>query len=504
MSDVAVSIEFTVYIGIFWATFYWLWVPYQGFVVFLPILLHGRAGRLRAYFDGGADSPDCSPPRPRGLLPSDFWSASGALVLLLPFAAAISLEITWLLSLVPLWAAPVVAGLFWLRLRRQGVRSAHAVAWAALTAPSFAWILYLIPRMGEFQWQSRDWAGYLMHQYVARTFAVLPADLENAALVALALLAGAVVASRVIGLREFIDLLLLATVPAFVLVTLSMPIGFVYLAWCLAVVGFWVARSDSPSRDADAVLPIERLGRSLALPKGTVVGRHDRWQTLRLSVALALTSALVLGAWSVLPPDIGIRAIGEWVSIISISAYGTARLRRSMDMREAAGVAVLSQVAAITMLVVASDVAHLVGNGFPERLSRAGSIPGRSLLETDNSIQVEPQILGAIVLAFVVSLVLSGGTRRYGALLVGAAWPMIGSLVFKANELELLERGLPVRWETSQVWGAAIGASVVLAIMWRVFGPEGVDEPASASAHRADRSAPAPVFRSRSLRQQDP
>ena len=80
-------------------------------------------------------------------------------------------------------------------------------------------------------------------------------------------------------------------------------------------------------------------------------------------------------------------------------------------------------------------------------------------------------ILGVALIAFTLWAVLRGKLRQYGAVICGLSWIPISYLVYGFDGARTYQEYWLHAWSYWQMGALAIAATVMLAIMWRVFGP---------------------------------
>ena len=85
-------------------------------------------------------------------------------------------------------------------------------------------------------------------------------------------------------------------------------------------------------------------------------------------------------------------------------------------------------------------------------------------------------ILGIALLAFTLWAILRGRLQHYGAIICGLSWIPISDLVYGFDGARTYQEYWLHAWSYWQMGALAIAAAVMLAIMWRVFGPATVSD----------------------------
>ena len=371
--------------------------------VITSCLMLWRERRQEVLFDGAPNPKPYDDSDNRQLL--DIETGEFACGLAIPVAAAVLGIIAFALEGIPpveltVAMATVASALWWLRLRRQGVR--HAEVYAATV-----WLLT------RFAWS----AVILMDAQEGTAFVLCPADevrgtecgivkqLGGSTFLIASITVAFVASLTALLLTRFMRLsfnpatpLVLAW-PYIGLFWFTAPLGFAHAAFTLAVVGYAISREMRRIESEGA------FGTSPATEStGTDSNPHH-----------------VFGL--MLPR-------GSMLSSMSVGFF-------------------------------------LVAGVFAMVIGASGAIANRSTFNIDEFVIVQAMTVGAAALVILLVTAWIGATARYGAMLLGFVWMLLMVATYDAPNLTRIAPP----WAWQQYIATTIAAGIVLAAMWRVFGP---------------------------------
>ena len=366
-------------------------------------LMLWREQRQEVLFDGAPNPKPNDDRDNRQLL--DIEPGEFACGLAIPVAAAVLGIIAFALEGIPpveliVAMATVASALWWLRLRRHGVRHAEVYAVTVWLLTRLAWsaVILMDAQQGTAfilcpADEVRGTECGIVNQLGGTTFLIA------SAIVAFIASTTALILTRFPRLPFNPAIPLVLAWPYIGLFWFTTPLGFAHAAFTIAVVGYAISRE------------MRRIESEGAFETATTTD----------SAAKDSNPHRVLGL--MLPRD-------TMLSSMSVGIF-----------------------------LAAGMVALIAGT--------SGVIANRSTFNIEEFVVVQAMAVGAGALVILLVTAWRGTTARYGAMLLGFIWMLLMVGTYDAPNLT---RVAPP-WTLEQYLTTTIGAGIVLATMWRVFGP---------------------------------
>ena len=375
-----------------------------------------------------------------------------------------ALWLSWSVADIPLVLSTVLALIWWMQLRRRGVKYAEVYALAGWIAPRLAWTATSLIYGNDFHWNDHAYEG------IKFTFAAWMEIVGGETLSTLALILGSaplLVALVLTKIRiSWLQPRPIASL-AFGYVAIfwvTHPFGVLHGLMATALIGFGVSMAYWQQRGAKLDRAVES-GTNPVGERGMTVG-HGQEPNWRSVAAIATATAI---------PILAIRLIGldaadcimlavTWLPVLVVGLTSYLVMRKRSDVPSATRDISAGMVLALYVVGIATGLIWMF-SGWSATAHETVGIFAR-YLGYDLVVSVAVLIIAAI-------LVLRRRLMSYGAVILGLMWPMLLLFAFDfVGRGEALSRAdWLVSWQPHHLVTTIILTYAVIWIMWRVFGP---------------------------------